>query len=95
MTLQHGENMKTKNTPEWAIAKINGIRAEKFFAELRIVVTESKRAYLLMNQAYKMTNNKGFTKLAQNQIDKLNAVEKLIEENANLYYILTKGYSLN
>ena len=87
--------MKTKETPDWAIAKIGGIRAEEFFELAEKRFKEAKRAYSVMHQTYQMTHLKSFRDAAQAQVEMMNRIREAVRRNNNLYCILKKGYSLN
>ena len=86
--------MKTK-APDWAIAKIDGIPAERYVAMLDIKLAEANRAYCVMHQTYQMTHNVGFREIAQIQATVMRGIRTKIAQNFNLYCIIKKGYSLN
>ena len=87
--------MPITESPDWAVAKVNGVPADVYFKELDERIDEANRAYRVMHQAYQMTHVIGFRDGAQQQADKIREMKEIILRHANLYCIVTKGYSLN
>ena len=87
--------MITKDTPDWAIAKIGGIRAEKF-VELSIKhFKQAKSASAVMHNAYRLTHVASFLEGAKTQEARADRIKAAIKQNFNLYCIIKRGYSLN
>lgn len=89
------KTIETSETPSWAIAKVNGVRAERFFETLDDQLRKANRAYSVFHQTYQMTHLHSFRDAVQNQADKIRQIRMIIRQNCNLYYIITKGFSLN
>jgi len=87
--------MKIQITPSWAIARIENVPANILFMNIDKDIKTARRAYQVMNNTYLMTHNAGFRDIAQRQAAVVRRLYKLIQENLNLYYIVTKGFGLN
>jgi hypothetical protein len=87
--------MTSKTFPDWAVARVDGHRADAYFKKLNEHLKEAERAYRVMHQAYQMTHIHSFRDEAESQAGKVRELKAIISRNYNLYCIVTKGYSLN
>ena len=77
------------------VAEVDGVPADKFFQDLEERLQDAQKAHRVFHQTYQMTHIDAFRNSAEVQAKKIRRIKAVIAQNANLYYIVTKGFSLN